>query len=185
MATTVTPSPVSVTLSLPIPLVTPLSVKQRIELRIGDRLQRVLHINGYQTNLGASLIYGQELDVNNPDLPRYNYYADEETAEEDQFETSTRELAIVVIGRSRLPRAQKNDIPFLVNQVQRDTLRAIMNDPTTDQVEETLGGLATKLFYTGSTPIVGIDPEFFAGARVEFIVEYKTAIGNPDITQEE
>lgn len=181
--TTLTPTPLVLSLSVMDPWTGPKPVRVRIMEEIGRRLKKILLTNGYLTNAGASVNYGQLYSPTIETIPCIHYWDGSEVSTRD-YGMDNKELVINLELYDRV--ATGPQIQERANRLLSDATKAVMRDPDSGQMDPTLKGLADSLLYQSSEPMPGISPDlFWTGVSIDFLVVYKTRAGDPTQKTEE
>jgi len=176
--TTLFPFPVVVSVSSLSPLLIGDTIRQRIMDRLALRLQQVTLANGYATDCGTSVNYGQ-LELPEPeDLPSI-YYWDTFENNAPRYGANIYTLTVNLQCYDFLTEDDLRSLSRRANRMLGDIKQAFPVDEVTQIIDETFKGLAKNIKYVQGDLITGLGPERWVGIDMSFEINYSDMIGNP------
>lgn len=175
---TVTPSVISVGISLSEMFVQPIPIRQRIMDRLESRLKRIQIANGYFTNGGLETVYGQ-LTEPNPDKTKQSIYIwDSDESNEREYGNDVQEMDVTVSMFELLPDHKSIPLERFGNLMLADLKKGmIVND--SGQPDPTIDKLASNLVYVSGTIMPGVRNVSWVNALVQWTVTYITPTEDP------
>ncbi len=126
------------------------------------------------------------LEPNPPVIPSA-YMWDGNEVTDQLYGNYVSEMAVTVDLFDLVPKeTAEQDMPRKANELLSDGRKAMLRDADTGAIDLTINGLAEWIKYTGCDTLYGVDPLYWTGVSMEFLVRYQTAKTNPnEITAEE
>lgn len=175
---TVSPSVVSVGVSLPETFIQPIPIRQRIVDRLAARLARIKIANGYFTDAGNLVVYGQ-LSEPNPDKSAYSVYLwDSDESNERLYGADTIEMDVTTSMFFLAPDHITTPMEWYGNRMLADMKKGmILNDA--GQHDPTIDKLASNLVYVSGTIQPGLRDVPWVNALVQWTVTYLQKTEDP------
>jgi len=171
-----------------------MSVRLLIMQELRARLAQITVANGYATNIGLNLWYGQQTSSQVPVEQPITYYWDAFENPAPQMGTVIKEMQIQMQSFDHvlnIPPADVSEIdeailiaqqmPIMANQQLADLEVALMQDPRTGKFDAKLCGLAHGIRYQESEPFFGIQPSplLWCGVNSQWVITYQHKNGDP------
>lgn len=153
----------------------PKTIREQIMDRVALRLAKITINNGYRTNAGQKVIYGQLSDPIPATLPMFHYYDGLETYA-PEFGTDARCLKLTIEGFDRV---KQNDFTAVANIMRADIEKALYIDHQTGMEDWTFGDLVQKITFDQSSPWIFPHPTMIGGIASDFLIIYRQVLGNP------
>jgi hypothetical protein len=157
-------------------------IRERVMAEIGQRLRRIQQAEGFLTDCGAAVSYGQLIEAEPPVIPSLNYWDGQETGESDYGEVVHTVSVTVECYDKPEPDPDKplpDQLTRYAVRMLADVEQALWQHQETGQPDPQLRGLAEGIQYAGSRPILGLQPVLWVGCVSEWDVRYRTKAGDP------
>lgn len=176
---TLTPSPLSLTVSDADVFAGLKSIRERIMDLIKLRLETVSLASGYRTDCGQRVDYGKLIDTHPPTLPMFEFWDGEENTTKDEYGDENNLVTVSVEAFDRLE-DDSRALPAVSNELLADAKKAIARNHVTGDLDPTFGGLADGLAYRVSELTIGTGPSgYWVGFLAQWEITYRTPLGDP------
>lgn len=180
MATIIRPEPLVFRVVLPSVSTGVLSIRDRIVRLIEARLKTITIVNGYKTDLGATVTEGMLIEAEPPVIPAINFYDAAETGESEAgMVKKALQLIVETYDKQASNVATPQSLTVAVRKHVIDVEQAIFRDPATGRPDPTLQGLVVGMTLSQSQPHIGQQPVAWIGSISSYEIQYRTKAGNP------
>jgi hypothetical protein len=169
-----------------------MTIRQQLMRELRRRLARISVVNGYATDIGTNLWYGQQTTPVPPVLPIIFYWDHfEQPAPQMGTLIKSVQIQIETYDHIVVPEEEAGEIdqallvaqqmPVICNQHLADLTMALTRDAVSGQFDQRFGGLAHGLQSLESDPFFGIQPGalLWCGLNSQWTLHYQHALGDP------
>lgn len=180
-----------------------LTIRMQIMQEVHARLSRITKANGFQSNLGATVVYGQQTSPLHYTYPIAYYWDHFEspqqlsgtTVNSLQVQVESFELIEIPDEIANLPESTPEEVnekmkqmvilgqqgPIIANQHLADVRQALSHDWRTGNYDVKFNGLAHGFAFLESDPFLPIQPAELmqCGLNSQWTITYQHANGDP------
>jgi len=151
------------------------SLREQIMTKVKARLLKVLVANGYRTDAGKHVHYGQSME-SVPRVVPVIYFCDGNEAFAPEWGPNSRRIAVTMEAYLKTRDAE---MPGVANQILADIDTAIYLDEVSGNVDWAFAGLVQKIQFQQSRLLILPTEVPMTGVASEYLLVYRQILGDP------